>query len=176
MRLWIVAEFATPDASLEAARHLREAGYRDLDLHSPYPLEGSDEALGLRPSRIPVAVLVGGIAGALFAHWGQWFCNAGDFPINVGGRPDYAAPAFIPITFELAVLFAAFAAFFGVFVVTRLPRLHHPVFEAEGFESALIDRYWLSVAGDAAEMDREGLRRRLETLGARRVQTVEERT
>ncbi len=174
MRLWVLAEFATPEASLEAARRLREAGYEELDLHSPYPLEGSAEALGLRPSRIPVAVLAGGVTGALLGHWGQWFCNASDFPINVGGRPDYALPAFIPITFELAVLFAACAAFFGVFVVTRLPRLHHPVFEAEGFRSALIDRYWLSVAGDAERLGAPALRRRLEALGASRVELVEE--
>lgn len=174
MRLWILGEFASPHASLEAARSLRALGYRDLDIHSPYPLEGSNEALGLRPSRIPIAVLVGAVTGGLLAHWGQWFCAAGDFPINVGGRPDYAPPAFIPITFELAVLFAAFAAFFGVFAVARLPRLHHPVFEAEEFRSALIDRYWLSVAGDRAEIDADDVRRRLQSLGASRVQTVEE--
>ncbi|HUB08108.1 MAG TPA: DUF3341 domain-containing protein [Myxococcales bacterium] len=170
---WVLAEFATPHESIAAARSLRELGHRDLDLHSPYPLEGSEEALGLRPSRIPVAVLVGAVAGGLFAHWGQWFCAASDFPINVGGRPDYAPPAFIPITFELAVLFAALAAFFGVFAVARLPRLHHPVFEAEGFRRALIDRYWLSVAGGAG-LDTDTLRLRLRELGATRIETVEE--
>jgi hypothetical protein len=174
MRLWILGEFETPDASLEAARSLRALGYQDLDVYSPFPLEGSDEALGLRRSRIPLAVLIGGLTGALTAFWGMWWCNAYDFPINVGGRPDFAAPAFIPITFEVAVLFAAFAAFFGVFVATRLPRLHHPVFEVEGFQRALIDRFWLSVSGEPAELDLAELRGRLEKLGATRVETVED--
>ncbi len=176
MQLWILGEFVSPHASLEAARSLRALGYRDLDLHSPYPIEGSEEALGLRPSRIPVAVLLGAVAGGLLAHWGQWFCAAADFPLNVGGRPMYAPPSFIPITFELAVLFAAFAAFFGVFALTRLPRLHHPAFEAEEFRRALIDRYWLSVTGDRDRLDVDDLPRRLQNLGATRVETVEEET
>jgi hypothetical protein len=174
MRLWILGEFETPHASLEAARSLRALGYRDLDLYSPFPLEGSDEVLGVGRSWIPLAVLVGGLVGALTAFWGMWFCNAYDFPINVGGRPAFAALAFIPITFEVAVLFAAFAAFLGVFVATGLPRLHHPVFEAEGFRRALIDRFWLSVAGAPGELDPAELRTRLQGLGAIHVETVEE--
>ncbi|MHB8417943.1 MAG: DUF3341 domain-containing protein [Myxococcales bacterium] len=172
MRLWILGEFTSPHASLAAARALREAGFRELDLHSPFPLEGSEAALGLRRSRLPLAVLAGAGAGGAIAHGGMWFCNAADFPINVGGRPLYSGPALIPITFEVAVLFAAFAAFFGVFALARLPRLHHPVFEAEGFRRALIDRFWLSVTGESGELDEADVRRRLAALGASRVETV----
>jgi hypothetical protein len=74
-----------------------------------------------------------------------------DYPLNVGGRPYHSAPAFIPITFEMAVLFAATAALVSAIVLGGLPRLWHPVFEVDGFERATIDRFWLAVcAGDAA--------------------------
>ncbi len=173
MRRWIVAEFAAPETSLEAARRLRASGLTGLDLHSPFPIEGSDEALGLRPSPIPGAVLCGGLIGAGFGYWLQWFCNAHDFPINVGGRPLQSAPAFVPIVFELGVLFGSAAAFFGMFVAARLPRLHHPVFEADGFRSASVDRFWLSASLGPGD-DPEHVRARLADLGALRVEIVPE--
>jgi Protein of unknown function (DUF3341) len=172
MRRCVVAEFAAEAPLLEAARALRADGQTELDLHSPVPLHGSDEALGLKRSIIPRIALVAGLIGAVSGYVMQWYLVGVDFPINVGGRPPHSPPAFIPVTFELGVLFSALAIFFGLFALWGMPRLHHPVFEVEAFRSASVDGLWLStvVSAEAAE----GTAARLRGLGARQVQIVED--
>lgn len=173
-KAWILGEFAAPQAMLAAARALREAGHAELDAYSPYPLHGLDEALGLKKSKVPLLVFGGGMTGAIGGYLLQWWCNAIDYPINVGGRPLHSPPAFIPVTFELAILLGAFGAFFGLMMLMRLPRLHHPVFEAEAFRSASLDRFWVSVCtSDEARTDE--IRRALTDLGASETAIVEER-
>lgn len=145
----MLAEFASAAEALRAARRLRELGYRSLDLHAPYELPGADAALGLaRPRILPRLVLVFGLLGAASGYLVQWWTNAVDYPIVVGGRPFHALPAFVPITFEMGVLAGAFAALFGWIVTARLGRLWQPVFEVEGFERASDDRFWLAVGDD----------------------------
>jgi hypothetical protein len=172
MRSWVVAEFAAEDALLGAARLLRGQAVAELDLHSPVPLHGADEALGLKRSLVPRIALVLGVAGAVTGYLMQVGMVAIDWPINVGGRPPHSAPAFIPVTFELGVLFAALGIFFGLFVLWGLPRLHHPVFEVEGFQSASVDGLWLSAV---VETERAAaVTEQLRGLGARRVEIVRE--
>jgi hypothetical protein len=175
MKAWILGQFSTADAMLGAGRRLRELGYTDLDGYSPYPLHGMEEALGIPKSRIPLLVLGGGLTGAIGGYLMQWYLNAVVWPINVGGRPPHSPPSFIPITFELGILLGAFGAFFGLFLLLRLPRLHHPVFEAPEFRSASLDRYWLSVCPpiDAPLAERSQLEAQLKALGADLVSTVE---
>jgi hypothetical protein len=170
---WVMGSFPTPRAVVAAARELRRQGHDDLDTYSPFPLEETDEALGLGPSRMPVLVAAGGFTGAASGYLLQWYCNAVSFPINVGGRPPHAPPSFVPITFELTILFGAFGAFFGLLALLRLPRLHHPVFEAPGFVRATVDRYWISAftRDEAALGELEGA---LSALGASEVTVVEE--
>ena len=160
-RTWVLARYAEADALLAAARGLREAGHPSLDVHSPYPLPGSDEALGLRRSRVPLLALGGGLAGIATALGMQIWMNAVDFPINVGNRLLVPRPALVPVTFELGVLFSSFAIFFGMLGLWGFPRPHHPVFELEAFRSAAVDGLWLSAEVGAAEAERvaEALRR-----------------
>jgi hypothetical protein len=172
----VLGEFEREHALLQAARALR-AGRRahplHLDIHSPYPLHGADEALGLRRSTVPLVALVFGVTGAVSGYLLQWYVNGVAWPLNVGGRPPHSPPAFIPVTFELGVLFAALSIFLGLlFGYFRFPRVHHPVFEVEAFRSASIDALWLSAEVDAAAADEvaEELRR----LGARQVSIVAE--
>ena len=172
MRRYVVAEFAAEAPLLEAARALRAEGQADLDLHSPVPLHGADEALGLKRSIVPRIALVAGLIGATTGYLMQWFMVGVDWPINVGGRPPHSPPAFIPVTFELGVLFSALSIFFGLFVLWGMPRLHHPVFEVEAFRSASVDGLWLSAAVSAEAAD--GTAARLRGLGARQVQIVED--
>ncbi len=172
MRRYVVAEFAAEAPLLDAARALRAEGQADLDLHSPVPLHGADEALGLKRSIVPRIALVAGLIGASTGYLMQWYLVGVDFPINVGGRPPHSPPAFIPVTFELGVLFAALAIFLGLFKLWGMPRLHHPVFEVEAFRSASVDGLWLSTAVSAEAA--EGTAARLRGLGARQVQIVED--
>jgi hypothetical protein len=172
VRRYVVAEFAAEAPLLAAARALRAEGQADLDLHSPVPLHGADEALGLKTSIVPRIALVAGLIGAASGYLMQWFMVGVDWPINVGGRPPHSPPAFIPVTFELGVLFSALAIFFGLFKLWGMPRLHHPVFEVEAFRSASVDGLWLSTAVD--DTAAEATAARLRALGARQVQIVED--
>lgn len=172
MKAYVLGEFEREDALLGAARALRARPGVSVDLHSPYPLHGSDEALGLRRSTVPLVALVAGLTGAVSGYLLQYYVNAVDWALDVGGRPAHSAPAFIPVTFELGVLFAAFSIFLGLIgFYFGFPRLHHPVFEVEAFRSASIDGLWLSaeVEGDAEPTAAE-----LRKLGARQVSIVPE--
>jgi hypothetical protein len=144
-RRFVLAEFATPEGLVNGTRKVREAGYKDLDSHSPMPLHGMEEALGLGRPKIPLIVLCGAIAGMCIAYSMIYFCNVIDFPINVANRPMHAPAANIPITFELAILLAAGSSFFGFFTLAKLPTPYHPVFESEDFARAAVDAYFLSV-------------------------------
>ncbi|HZZ85942.1 MAG TPA: DUF3341 domain-containing protein [Anaeromyxobacteraceae bacterium] len=169
-RSFVLAEFAGPDALFAAARQVRAAGHTALDAHMPYPVHGADEALGLKRSRVPLIALVGGLAGVVTAYLMAWWMNAVDYRINVAGRPFNALPAFVPIMFELGVLFASLAIFVGAILLFGLPRLHHPVFEVEEFRSASVDKFWLSVE-TSGETGR--LREELQRAGASHVAVVE---
>jgi len=169
-----MAEFAAVDELLPAAKGLRELGYRDLEFYSPFPLPGADELLGLRRPRLPRAVLAAGLAGAVLAVAVQWFTNAWDYPLNVGGRPLLSLPAWVPITFETTILSAAFAAFFGVLVAAGLPRFWHPVFEIDDFRRTTADRFWIGIGRDDPRFDPVRSRTDLERLGPLRIVVPEE--
>jgi hypothetical protein len=173
MKAYVLGEFEREEALLGATRELRGRVRGRLDLHSPYPLHGADEALGLERSKVPLVALVAGVLGAVVGYVMQWYVASFAWPLNVGNRPPHSAPAFIPVTFELGILFASLAIFFGLLGgFFGFPRLHHPVFEVEAFRSASIDGLWLSaeVEGEDAEPVAAELRR----LGARHVAIVPE--
>ena len=173
MKAYVLGEFEREHPLLEAVRTLRARGHGRLDIHSPYPLHGADEALGLKRSTVPLVALVGGVTGAVTGYLLQWYVAAVAWPLNVGNRPPHSAPAFIPVTFELGVLFASLAIFFGLLGgYFGFPRTHHPVFEVEAFRSASIDALWLSV--EVEGKDAEPLAEELRRLGARHVSIVPE--
>jgi hypothetical protein len=144
-----LAEFGDPEALARALRALGDRGLRKLDAYTPYSTEVVRAALAAPPSRLPIAILGGGVLGSLGAYALQWLLVAYLYPLNVGGRPPHMPLAFVPITFEMGVLGAAFTAFFGVLYTGKLLSWWHPVFEVDGFESASVDKFWLSV--DAAD-------------------------
>jgi hypothetical protein len=153
-RRFVVAEFPSPEALLDGATKLREAGYKDLDTHTPFPIHGIEEALGLKRPKIPLIVLCGAIAGACIAYSLIYFCNVLDWPLNIGNRPPHGPPANIPITFELAVLLGGGSSFFGFFALAGLPKPYHPIFESSELTRASIDSFFLSIelpAGTDAE-------------------------
>lgn len=141
----LVAEFSSPDAAVTAARELRALGYTRLDALSPYPVPELEGPLGIRRTTIPVAVFTAGALGCAFAYLVVWYCNAYDYPLNVGGRPLDSLPASIPLMFESTVLLAGLTAFVAVFALSGLPRLHLPVMELPGFEETSLDRFWLVI-------------------------------
>ncbi len=176
MRKGILAEFDSPEAMLRAIRAIRERGYRRLDAFSPYAIDGAAEALGLERSPITWIVLPVALTGAATAYWIQWFCNALDYPIDVGGRQLHSVPAFIPVTFEMAVLSASLMGFFTYLFFCKLPELYSPIFDVPGFERASIDRFWVGVDERDPSFNVRDLESAFLELGALRVERAKERS
>jgi hypothetical protein len=139
---------------LEATRRARLAGYRDMDAYTPYPVEGLSTELGLRRSRVPFVVLTAGLIGAGLGYFMQYYSMAVNYRLNVGGRPYNSWPVFIPVTFEVMVLVASFAAVLGMLYLNGLPRPHHPVFNVPQFARASQDRFFLCIESGDPQFDR----------------------
>lgn len=168
----LIAEFESVEALTAAIRRSREAGYRRLDAYSPFPNEELEEAMELGSALVAPAVLAGGMAGGAGGFFMMWFANVVHYPINVGGRPFNSWPAFIPITFELTVLLAAFASLIAMLVLNKLPAPYHPVFNVPDFERASVDRFFLCIEADDHKFDLSTTRNFLEQLEPRIVMEV----
>jgi Alternative complex III, ActD subunit len=149
----LMAEFATQDGLLEAARSAYQAGYRRLDAFSPSPVEGLADAIGFQHTRIAALTLIGGICGGLGAFALQYYINVINFPLNIGGRPHNSWPSFIPVTFELTVLGAALATVLGLLALNGLPKPYHPVFNVPSFQRATSDRFFLCILAEDPKYD-----------------------
>lgn len=160
----LAAEFETPEQLLEAARSARDQGYRQMDAYSPFPIDGLPQALGRKRTIVPLIVLIGGILGGSGGYFMQWYANVVSYPINIAGRPLHSWPMFIPITFELTVLCAALSAFFGSMLMNRLPQPYHPIFHAQNFERASVDRFFLCIEARDDKFDPAATRSFLESL------------
>ena len=169
----IMAEFREPEQLLAAARAAYEAGYRKMDAYSPYAVEGVAEAIGFHKTRVPLVVLLGGICGAVTAYVMQWYSAVIHYRLNVGGRPPHSWPAFIPITFELTVLFAAIAAVIGMLAMNGLPKPYHPVFNAPEFKLASQTRFFLCIEADDHVFRADEVREFFLSLGPEKVMEVE---
>jgi len=150
----LMAEYDNPTAIVEAATKARLAGYRKMDAYSPIPIHEMDEALGLKRTRLPLLVLLGGIFGGIGGFALQSWASAIAYPMNVGGRPLISWPQFIPVTFETTVLGAALTAFFGMWALNKLPQPYHPVFNVDAFTRASTDRFFLVIETGDQRFDR----------------------
>ncbi|MCS0493993.1 DUF3341 domain-containing protein [Ancylobacter sp. MQZ15Z-1] len=159
----LMAEFSRPETLVDAIASARKAGFRRMDAYSPFPVEGAQQALGFEDNRVPWLTLAGGVFGAALGYGMQVYTNAA-YPIDIGGRPLFATPAFMLITFELMVLFAVIFSIGGMLALNRLPRLHHPVFDIEAFHLASSDKFFLVIFGDDPKFDDGATRRFLEGL------------
>ena len=174
-RIWgLLAEFERPEELVAAAQRAREAGYRRMDSYTPFPIHGLSDAMGFRPTKLPLVVLGGAILGFATALGMQWFSAAVHYPLNVGGRPPASWPSFIPITFELTVLFASLTAVLGMLGMNKLPMPYHPVFNAPRFAFASRDRFFLCIERRDPQYDPDRTRAFLNSLGAKEVVEVPE--
>jgi hypothetical protein len=169
----VVAEFATPAELYHACEKVRDAGFTKWDAHTPFPVHGLEKAMGLPRSPLPWIVLVMGLTGAAVGFGLQWWVHASAYPLVISGKPFFAWPAMIPITFELGVLFAAFGAVFGMFALNRLPMHHHPLFQSKLFERVTDDRFFISIESWDPRFDSAGTTQMLKSLGAHNVELVE---
>jgi len=169
----LLAEFTSAAALLRACEKVRDAGFTRWDAHTPFPIHGLDRALGLPPSRVPWAVLVGALAGAAGAMLLQWWVAVVAYPLVVSGKPLFSYPAFVPITFELAVLGGVLGGLLAMLHLNRLPRLYHPLFHSKQFERVTDDRFFISIEAADPRFDPAQTHAWLASLGATGVETVD---
>lgn len=169
----LLAEFDDSEAVVRAARAVYEAGYRKLDAFTPFPVEELSEAVGHHRTRLPLIVLISGIAGGALGYYMMYYASALSYPLNVGGRPLHSWPAFIPITFEMTVLAASFGAVLGMLGLNGLPMPYHPVFNVPEFKRASRDRFFLCIEASDPKFHLEETRRLLQSLSAQEVFEVE---
>ncbi|MFZ2008249.1 MAG: DUF3341 domain-containing protein [Stellaceae bacterium] len=141
----LAAEFAAEAPLVCAAERLHVAGVRRVEAYTPYPVEALNELLPRPSNFLPALVFAAGILGLAGGFILQWYGAAVSYPLDIGGRPPASWPAFIPIAFEIAVLCAVSAGFFGFFAAARLPKPYQPIAALPNFDRASQDRFFLVV-------------------------------
>jgi Alternative complex III, ActD subunit len=172
----MAAEYPSAAALYQAAKTVRDAGFKRWDVYSPFPIHGMDEAMGLGKSWLSAVVLAGGISGLLTAVVIEFGPSSFLYPLDVHGKPTnfFTVPAFFPIMFEATVLFAAFAAFFANFIMNGLPRPNHPMFNWNRFARVTNDGFFLAIEARDPRFTELEARELLEKTGGEHITVVHE--
>jgi hypothetical protein len=173
MSALLVADFDDAGTLVQAARWAKSAGYPLADAFSPFPLDGMPEILGETSTRLRVWMFVGGLAVAALAYGTEYWSAVYDFPIDSGGRPLHSWPAFVLFPFAIGIFGAALTGFIGLLATCGLPRLHHPLFDINGFERATQDRFMLALHAPAIDSDKHTTVAWLKQAGAANVWELE---
>jgi hypothetical protein len=168
----LLAEFGTPAELYHACEQVRDAGYKRWDAHSPFPVHGLQGAMGLRRSVLPFIILGMGLAGVAGGFALQMWVHSAAYPLIISGKPYFAWPAYVPITFELGVLGGALAAVFGMLGLNQLPMHYHPLFHSRRFERVTDDGFFISIEARDPRFDPVATRALLEAAGARYVEEI----
>ena len=181
----VLAEFHDPASLLHAAEKVREAGYRWWDCHTPFPVHGLDQAMGIKRTILPVCVFFAGATGCMAGFGLQLFTNSfgltiwamvwvTGYPFLISGKPLLSIPAFIPVIFELTILFSALSTVGLMLLFNGLPWLHNPLFRSERFRRASDDRFFISIEARDPRFYRTKTEQLLKSLGATAVEAVED--
>ena len=170
----LLAEFKTAAEIYRACERVRDAGFTRWDAHTPFPVHGLDGAMGLRRSKLPWIVLILGLSGAATGFALQTWVHLEAYPLTISGKPYFAWPAFVPITFELGVLGGALGAVFGMFGLNQLPRHNHPLFDSARFARFSDDRFFISIEAADPRFDAQATTQLLEGAGATHVERIED--
>jgi len=170
----VVAEFTDPAAVSHAAERVRDAGYGRWDVHSPFPIHDIESAMGVKRTSLPILVAACAFTGVFLALLMQWYMNYKDFPQVVQGKPWDAWEPFTPVTFELGVLFSAFASLIGMLAYNGLPRFNHPLFNSDRFLKVSDDRFIIYVESSDPKFDPDATRRLLQDAGGAHIDLITE--
>lgn len=169
-----VAEFTDVDSLMNACAKVRDAGYKKTDAFTPFPVHGIDKALGIKPTILPWIVLVCGLTGTAVALTMQIWMNAIDYPYIISGKPYISLPAFIPVAFELTILFASFGTFFGMWILNGLPKFSNPVFTDPRFDRVTDDRFFLYIDAKDPKYNKAEVEKLFGGFGSDYIQSVVE--
>lgn len=170
----MLAEFANPADTYHAAEKMRDAGYRNWDVYAPFPIHGIDEAMGLKTSRLPLMAGVIGLSGAGLGFLFQYWVSVYGYSTIVQGKPSGAWEAFIPVTFEIGILFTAFTCILGMLAFNTLPMWYHPLLKKQRFLRVSDDRFIICVESKDPSFDPQKTRALLESAKGYNVDLVEE--
>ena len=169
----LMAEFPDPTSLVVATRKTHEEGYRVMDAYSPFPIHELVDAFHAHDTRVQRNVLLGGIAGMVAGFGLCWWVSTIAYPLNIGGRPFNSWPSFIPVTFELTILFASFAAVLSWIMLSGLPMPYHPVFNVPRFAEIASEKgFFLTIESTDPKFDRVGTADFLKGLGAREINEI----
>jgi len=168
----IIAEFDDVAALLDAAGKVRQAGYKEFDCHSPFPIHGMDEAMGLKRSPLGWMVGIMSFIGAGLALYFQWWTGSVDYPYVISGKPFFSYQAYVPIIFGIAVLFGAMTAVFGMLTLNKLPRLHHSLFYSDKFAKFSTDGFFVSIGKEDPLFDPEKTSGFLQSIGGKNIEII----
>ncbi|WP_347160214.1 DUF3341 domain-containing protein [Pontibacter chitinilyticus] len=160
---FVLGIYDDEDVLLPAIENVRAAGIKIYEVFSPYPVHGIDDVLGIKRSRLPIAAFLFGLCGTSFALWMQIWMLGFDWPMIIGGKPNIALPSFIPVTFELTVLFAAFGMVWTFFIVERMI----PTFKVNVFDKrSTDDKFVMAIEVKEGVTDMKALDNLLRSSGA----------
>jgi hypothetical protein len=170
----LLAEFGNPADLLAAAAGVREAGYRKFDCHSPFPIHGMDQAMGLR--RSPLGYIVFAVAAVALAAGValEWWTSTVDYPLVISGKPFFSYQAYGPVAFAIMVLTSSFAALIGMLVLNRLPRFFHKLFYSRNLGKAMDDGFFVSVDSTDPNFDLQQTKNFLNSIGAKNIEVIQE--
>ncbi|MCH9662363.1 MAG: DUF3341 domain-containing protein [Gammaproteobacteria bacterium] len=168
----LLAQFNDPHAILKAVEKLTAEGVKNIDTHTPFPIHGMDKAMGLKDSSLGWVVALSALLGFSLGLGLQSWASMVAYPMIISGKPSFPWQAFVPITFELTILFSAFGTVFGMFAFNKLPRLHHPLFSVDRFKSFSTDGFFLSVEVGLENFDEEKIKLLLQDVGGQNIEEV----
>ena len=163
-----------PNELIRVSKSIRQSGYSDFDTYSPFPVHGIEKAMGIPPSKLPWLSITGCFIGLISAFSLQIWTNGIDYKIALSGKPFAAIPAFIPVAFELTILFTAFFTVFGMFHLNRLPTFNRPEFNLKSFESSTCNGFFISIYAKDRNFDKEKTKKLLEDLGIKDIEQIED--
>jgi ActD protein len=169
----LLAEFDTPTELVAATKRVYSEGYRKIDTFSPYPVEEAWEAMEHHDRRLSFIVLCGGLLGMVSGYGLEYWVHVITYPTNIAGKPLNSWPQFIPVTFEMTILFAALAAVLGMIFLNGLPMPYHPAFNVERFAHASRDKFFLLVESADPKFDRQRTLDLLKGLNPAEINEVE---
>ncbi len=168
----VLAEFRNPKELVDAAKSVKKSGYKDFDTYAPFPIHGMEKAMGLKNSPLGWIVLGGALTGMIGILALMIWVMGYEYPMNISGKPFINIPIYVPITFELTVLLAAFAATFGMIALNGLPRFHNPLFNVDRFEKASDDGFFVCIEASDDLFVEEKVTKLFRDNGATHIETV----
>jgi len=168
-----IAKFDSPSAVLHAAEQVRDAGFRQWDVITPFPIHGLDAAMGIRRSKVPRFSLLCGITGFTLGMTCIWAMNAWDYALVVGGKPFFSPLYAFPISYELTILLTAFGTIGGMFILNRLPMHYHPVLKYDHVHRATDDSFYIVLEAMDPKFTQDRARSLLQAAGAASIDELE---